>query len=48
LTLARLVRTFDMEICGTTPDDVAVHHVRLTGAPKHGTGEVKVKVTKKM
>ncbi|RHZ61391.1 hypothetical protein CDV55_104001 [Aspergillus turcosus] len=48
LTLARLVRTFNMEICDTTPDDLAVHHVRLTGAPKQGTGEVKVKVTKKI
>ncbi|KAJ5160940.1 uncharacterized protein N7482_007944 [Penicillium canariense] len=47
LTIARLVRTFNMEICDTTPDDLAVHHIRLTGAPKHGTGEVKVKVTEK-
>ncbi|KAJ1712536.1 cytochrome P450 [Aspergillus flavus] len=48
LTFAKLIRTFNMEIYDTTVDDLTVHHIRLTGAPKQGTGEVKVKVTEKI
>lgn len=48
LTLAKLIGTFNMEIHDTSPDDVKVHHIRLTGAPKRGAGEVKVKIIDKI
>lgn len=48
LTFARLIQTFNMEIHDTTEDDLIVHHIRLTGAPKQGNGEVKVKVKEKL
>lgn len=34
LTIARLVRTFDMDLHETTVDDVKIHHVRIVGYPK--------------
>lgn len=48
MTFAKLIGTFNMEIHDTSPDDVKVHHIRLTGAPKRGTGEVKVKIIDKI
>ncbi|KAI0120648.1 cytochrome protein [Xylariales sp. AK1849] len=48
LTFAKLIGTFKMEIHDTTPDDVKVYHIRLTGAPKRGRGEVKVKIVEKI
>jgi len=48
LTFAKIVRTFNMEVYDTTPEDLEVHHIRLTGAPKQGTGEIKVKITEKL
>ncbi|KAF7536952.1 hypothetical protein G7054_g4077 [Neopestalotiopsis clavispora] len=48
LTFAKLIGTFNMEIHDTSPDDIKVHHIRLTGAPEQGTGEVKVKIIDKI
>ena len=54
LTIARMVRNFDMDLCNTTVEDVQVHNVRLVGHPKFvkgkgpGQGEVKVVVTRKV
>ena len=54
LTLARVVRNFDMELCNTTVEDVRIHNVRIVGYPKFvkgkgpGQGEVKVVVTGKV
>ncbi|KJZ68590.1 Trichodiene oxygenase [Hirsutella minnesotensis 3608] len=54
LTIARLVRTFDMELHETTMDNIKIHHVRLIGYPdkaknrENVRGEVKVKVVRKL
>lgn len=45
LTVARVACEFNMELHDTTPEDLEVHHARLTGCPKKGTGEVKVMIT---
>lgn len=51
LVIARLVLTYDMELCGTTPEDLSIDHVRLVGYPKkakhtaNARGEIKVKIT---
>lgn len=53
LTLARVVRNFDMDLRNTTVADVQIHHVRIVGYPKFvkgkgpGQGEVEVVVTGK-
>lgn len=50
LTIAKLVLSYDMELCGTTIDDLALDHVRLAGYPskakksENPRGEVIVKV----
>lgn len=51
ITIARLVLSFDMDLSGTTTDDLSIDHVRLVGYPKkarhtaNARGEIKVKVT---
>lgn len=53
LTIARVVRNFDMDLCNTTVEDVQIHNVRIVGYPKFvkgkgpGQGEVEVVVTRK-
>lgn len=50
LTIARLVLSYDMELHGTTIDDLALDHVRLAGYPnkakksENPRGEIFVKV----
>lgn len=44
ITIARVAKRFDMELYETTTEDLGVYHVRLTGYPRKGMGEVKVKV----
>lgn len=46
LTIARLVTSFDMDLFETTTEDVEFFHIRLTGYPKKGNGEVKVMIRK--
>jgi hypothetical protein len=55
LTLARVVRTFDKELCDTTEADVIPYHARIQPYPKgvygsavDGRGEVKVKVRRRL
>ena len=54
LTIARIVRSFKMDLYNTTMEDIKVYHARIVGYPrkvkgqKEGRGEVKVKVTKKI
>lgn len=51
LTFARLALAFDMELHGTTIDDVSIDYVRLIGYPKKSRntakarGEIMVKIT---
>jgi len=45
LALARIVRRFEMDLYETTEEDIETYHVRLTGYPRKGRGEVKVKIT---
>jgi hypothetical protein len=51
LTVARVVRKFDMSLWQTTVEDVRIHSVRIIGYPKvvpgkgSSQGEVKVMVT---
>lgn len=53
LIIARIVRSFKMELYDTTMEDIEVYHARIVGYPrkvkgqKQGRGEVKVKVTRK-
>ncbi|OXV07109.1 hypothetical protein Egran_05126 [Elaphomyces granulatus] len=47
ITLAKLVRSFDMELFETTSEDLEIYHIRLTPYPRKGQGEVKVRVTEK-
>lgn len=53
LTIARIVRTFNMDLYETTLEDVAIYHARIVGYPRKvkgqgkGRGEVKVKLTGK-
>ena len=53
LTIARIVRSFDMELYETTRKDVEIYHARVVGYPKkvkgqgEGRGETKIKVTRK-
>ena len=53
LTIARIIRSFDLELYRTSLEDIEVYHVRLVGYPRTiknpppGRGEVKVKVTGK-
>lgn len=50
LTIARLARSFDMELHETTLEDVKPYHIRILGYPKKAKcsqnvrGEVMVKV----
>jgi hypothetical protein len=54
LTLARVIRNFDMELNNTTIDDVSIDSVLIIGQPKvdknrgSGQGEVEVMVTRKL
>ena len=48
MTVARIALSFNMELHDTTQDDLDIHHIRLTGYPKKGMGEVKVLVTEKI
>ncbi|KAI1873310.1 uncharacterized protein JN550_003563 [Neoarthrinium moseri] len=54
LTLARVLRNFDMDLINTTVEDVQVHNVLIIGQPKivkgkgPGQGEVEVMVTRKL
>jgi hypothetical protein len=48
LTIARITSTFDMELYETTPEDLGIYHIRLTGYPKEGMGEVKANITGKV
>lgn len=51
LTIARLVKTFEMDLYETGMEDVQIHHVRIVGYPKKAKntanvrGEIMVKVT---
>lgn len=45
LTVARIIRRFEMELYETTESDVEAYHIRLTGYPRKGKGEVKVKIS---
>ena len=51
LTIARIIRRYDMDLYDTIEDDVGIHNVRIVGYPKktaergEGQGEVKVMVT---
>ena len=51
LTIARIVRSFKLELHDTTMDDIGIYHARIVGYPrkvkgqKEGRGEVQVKVT---
>ena len=47
VTVARLVRRFDMELQGNTESDVQPYQMRLTPAPKNGSKEVTVKFYKR-
>ena len=47
LTIARIVRSFEMDLYETTPEDLEIYHVRLVGCPRKG-GDVKVTVTGKI
>lgn len=53
LTIARIVRTFNMDLYETTLEDVEIHHARIMGYPRKAKGQgnergkVKVKVTGK-
>lgn len=44
LTIARIVTQFDMSLFETTAQDLEIHHARVVGYPKHGLGEVKVRI----
>jgi hypothetical protein len=54
LTLARVIRSYDMELSNTTADDVSIGSVLIIGQPKvdknrgPGQGEVDVMVTRKL
>jgi hypothetical protein len=54
LTLARVIRSYDMELRNTTADDVSIGSVLIIGQPKvdknrgPGQGEVDVMVTRKL
>lgn len=51
LTMVKLVRTFEMEIRGTTTEHIKIHHARMIAYPKKEKnatnirGEIIVKVT---
>ena len=53
LTIARIVRSFDMDLYETTREDVEIYHARVVGYPKkvkgqvEGRGETKIKVTRR-
>ncbi|KAM0418947.1 hypothetical protein ACHAPT_012105 [Fusarium lateritium] len=47
MTIAKIATSFEMELYNTSPEDVQVHHIRLTGYPKRGTGEIKALITSK-
>ena len=53
LTIARIVRTFNMDLYETTLEDVEIHHTRIMGYPRKAKrqenerGKVKVKVAGK-
>ncbi|KAK3325938.1 cytochrome protein [Apodospora peruviana] len=44
LVIARIIRRFELELHDTTGDDVEVYHIRLTGYPRKGLGDIKVRV----
>lgn len=45
LTISRVVRTFQLDMKGLTRrEDLEVRHIRLTGFPAEGNGEVRVRV----
>ncbi|KAF7505016.1 hypothetical protein GJ744_001470 [Endocarpon pusillum] len=54
LTIARIVRSFTLELHDTTKDDIDIYHARIVGFPrqvkgqKEAHGEVQVKVTGKI
>lgn len=54
MTIARIVRSFKMDLYETTLADVGIYHARIVGYPKtikgqgKGRGEVQVKVTGKV
>lgn len=54
LTLARVIRNYDMELSNTTTDDVSIDSVFIIGQPKKdknrgpGQGEVEVIITRKL
>ncbi|KAL6154043.1 hypothetical protein ACJBU6_07332 [Exserohilum turcicum] len=54
LTLARVIRNYDMELSNTTTDDVSIDSVLIIGQPKKdknrgpGQGEVEVMITRKL
>ncbi|KAL5610623.1 hypothetical protein FOBRF1_006740 [Fusarium oxysporum] len=47
IAIARIATSFDMELYNTTLEDVQVYHIRLTGYPRRGTGEIKATFTSK-
>ncbi|KAI8649474.1 hypothetical protein NCS56_01495900 [Fusarium sp. Ph1] len=47
IAIAKVATSFEMELYNTSLEDVQVHHIRLTGYPKRGTGEIKATVTSK-
>lgn len=53
LTIARIIRSYNMDLYDTIEDDVGIHNVRIVGYPKktaergEGQGEVKVTISSK-
>lgn len=47
IAIAKIATSFEMELYNTSLEDVQVHHIRLTGYPKRGTGEIKATITSK-
>ncbi|KAI8651058.1 hypothetical protein NCS57_01441500 [Fusarium keratoplasticum] len=47
IAIAKIATSFEMELYNTSLEDVQIHHIRLTGYPKRGTGEIKATVTSK-
>ncbi|KND87287.1 Trichodiene oxygenase, partial [Tolypocladium ophioglossoides CBS 100239] len=48
IAIAKIASSFDMELFETTEDDLEVYHIRLTGYPRKGNGEVKAKIVRKL
>ncbi|UPK99637.1 hypothetical protein LCI18_010689 [Fusarium solani-melongenae] len=47
IAIAKIATSLEMELYNTSLEDVQIHHIRLTGYPKTGTGEIKAIVTSK-